>query len=625
MSLLDNIKDYKDLANLSQDELANLSADLREKIISVTLKNGGHLASSLGAVELTVALLRVFDPEQDKIIFDVGHQSYAYKILTGRKEAFCTLRTKDGIAGFPRMSESKFDFFTVGHSSTSISAALGYAIGRDIKKEKHEVVAVVGDGSLLNGVSFEALNNIDNAKTKVIIVLNDNNMSISPRVGGFAKHLAALSTSDFYVRFKKFVKDHCRSNENGEILAGRLKNIKHRLKSLITPRITNTFDEIGISYWGPFDGHNLSEMEEVFRMAREYEGPLLIHFMTKKGNGLMAAEKNPSLFHGVSASSTIEGILQGKEDKSWTASVAEAIMEMADKDEKIVALTAAMKDSLKLNNFEKKYPNRFFDVGIAEEHMFTFAAGLSAANLLPVVFIYSTFLQRAIDGVIHDIALQNLPALILIDRAGLVGEDGETHQGVFDLPLLLPIPNIIIASPRDGADLKAMLDDWHKAPCPMAIRYPRANFVREIAPLTQGEARKSNRSAEILQRGEECLLIGFGSTVELLLHVSLKLQKKFGKPATVLDLRYAKPLDRETLKQEISRHKLVVTAEESCLSGGVGEKIAKFIAENNLGAKVVSLGVSDKFVRHSSRADQWEEAGLTVEHIVEICRGFYLG
>ena len=625
MSLLDNIKDYKDLANLSQDELANLSSDLREKIISVTLKNGGHLASSLGAVELTVALLRVFDPEQDKIIFDVGHQCYAYKILTGRKEAFDTLRTKDGIAGFPRMNESKFDFFTVGHSSTSISAALGYAIARDIKKQKHEVVAVVGDGALLNGVSFEALNNIDNAKTKVIIVLNDNNMSISPRVGGFAKHLAALSTSDFYMRFKKFVKEHCRSNENGEILGDRLKNIKHRLKSLITPRITNAFDEIGISYWGPFDGHNLSEAEEIFRMAREYEGPLLIHFMTKKGKGLTAAEENPSLFHGVSASSTVESIMQGKEDKSWTASVAEQITAMASHDERIVALTAAMKDSLKLNDFEEKFAKRFFDVGIAEEHMFTFAAGLSAANLLPVAFIYSTFLQRAVDGVIHDIALQNLPVLIMIDRAGLVGEDGETHQGVFDLPLLLPIPNLVVASPRDGADLELMLDDWHKAPCPMAIRYPRANCVQEIAPLAQGEKGKSARSAEILQRGEKCLLIGFGSTAELMLSASDGLQKIFGKHATVLDLRYAKPLDTETLKQEISRHELVVTAEESCLAGGVGEKIAKFMAENNLEAKVVSLGVADKFVRHATRADQWNEAGLTVEHIVEICRGQYLG
>lgn len=619
MSLLERLKNYKNLAEFSEQELKTLCSELREKIISVSLNNGGHLASSLGAVELTVALLRSFDPDFDKIIFDVGHQSYAYKILTDRKDTFDTLRTRGGIAGFPRISESKYDFFTVGHSSTSISAAIGYAISRDIKKEKHEVVAVIGDGSLLNGVSFEALNNIDNAKTKVIIVLNDNNMSISPRVGGFARHLAALSTSDFYVRFKRLVKQHCRSNENGEILEDRLKNIKHRLKSLITPRMTNTFDEIGLSYWGPFDGHNLSEMEEIFRLAKDYEGPLLIHFTTQKGKGLEVAEKNPSLFHGVSASSTIDSILQPKEDKSWSALAEKSFMGMAESDERIVALTAAMKDSFKLNEFEKKFPRRFFDVGIAEEHMLTFAAGLSAAGMLPVVFIYSTFLQRAVDAVIHDIALQNLPVLILIDRAGLVGEDGETHQGVFDVPLLLPIPNLIFASPRDSKELEIMLQNWHQNPCPMALRYPRANCpTMEIS--SGQEIEKTPYKAQILQKGERCLLVGYGSTVELLLNVAREVKEKLNVSVTVLDLRYIKPLDVKLLKEELTKHVFVITAEESCLSGGVGEKIAQIIANDNLNTKIVSLGVGDEFVRHATRNDQWNEAGLTVSNIVEICR-----
>ena len=620
MPLLEKLKNYKDLAEFSEEDLKSLCSELREKIISVTLKNGGHLASSLGAVELTVALLRSFDPDFDKIIFDVGHQSYAYKILTDRKDAFATLRTRDGIAGFPRISESKYDFFTVGHSSTSISAAIGYAISRDIKKEKHEVVAVIGDGALLNGVSFEALNNIDSAKTKVIIVLNDNNMSISPRVGGFARHLAALSTSDFYVRFKKLVKQHCRSNENGQILADRLKNIKHRLKSLITPRMTNTFDEIGLSYWGPFDGHNISEMEEIFRLAKDYEGPLLLHFTTQKGRGLEIAEKNPSFFHGVSASTDLATVLQPKEDKSWSACVAKTFMSIAESDDRIVALTAAMKDSFKLNEFEKKYPRRFFDVGIAEEHMLTFAAGLSAAGMLPVVFIYSTFLQRAVDAVIHDIALQDLPALILIDRAGLVGEDGETHQGVFDVPLLLPIPNLVFATPRDSKDLEIMVRNWHDNPCPMVIRYPRATCPTEITSIFGKSERMLDRKTEILQSGEKCLLIGFGSTVEILLDAARVIKETLRITVTVLDLRYIKPLDLNLLKSELVKHELVITAEESSLCGGVGEKIARLIASNNLKTKIVSLGVGDAFVRHATRKEQWSEAGLTVSNIVALCK-----
>ena len=620
MSLLEKIKNYKGLADLSEKELQTLCSELREKIISVTLKNGGHLASSLGAVELTVSLLRVFDPDFDKIIFDVGHQSYAYKILTDRKDTFDTLRTKDGIAGFPRISESKYDFFTVGHSSTSISAAIGYAISRDLKKEKHEVVAVIGDGSLLNGVSFEALNNIDNAKTKVIIVLNDNNMSISPRVGGFARYLAELSTSDFYVRFKNFVKQHCRSNENGEILADKLKNIKHRLKSLITPRMTNTFDEIGLSYWGPFDGHNLSEMEEIFRLAREYDGSLIIHFTTQKGKGLDVAEQNPSLFHGVSASSTIDSILQPKNDTSWSVCALKAFMDIAESDERIVAFTAAMKDAVKLNEFEKKYPKRFFDVGIAEEHMLTCAAGLAAAGLLPVVFVYSTFLQRAVDAVIHDIALQNLPVLILIDRAGLVGEDGETHQGVFDVPLLLPIPNLVFATPRDDKDLEFMVQNWHDNPCPMAIRYPRANCPTEIVGATC--ERPKGSKAEILQNGEKLLLIGYGSAVDLMLKAALEVKAQLGVTPTVLDLRYIKPLDEELLKSVLAKHDLTITAEEASLFGGVGEKIAGLIATNNLKTKFVSLGVRDEFIRHAPRSNQWNEAGLTASNIVKICKEY---
>ena len=384
MSLLESVGDFRGLYGLGEDELGVLCAELRERILDVTLKNGGHLSSSLGAVELTVALLRVFNPDSDKIIFDVGHQSYAYKMLTKRLDRFPTLRRKGGIAGFPRMDESQYDFFTTGHSSTSISAAMGYAKARDLKRENYEVVAVIGDGALLNGVSFEALNAMANVKSKVIIVLNDNKMSINPRVGGMASHLAKLAVNPTYKKFKDYVKYQCAGRRNGESVHQALSQIKQKLKSLLLP--TNIFEELNISYWGPFNGHNVTEMEEVFRLARHYDEPLLIHVLTQKGKGCKAAEENPAFFHGVGPMTKIDAPAEkAGGEESWSGVMARALCAAAERDPKVMAGTAAMKDGTKLDAFAKRYPQRFFDTGIEEEHMLVYAAGLAAAGMRPAV------------------------------------------------------------------------------------------------------------------------------------------------------------------------------------------------------------------------------------------------
>lgn len=617
MSLLKDVKDFHGLRALTPREVEDVCADLRQMIIDVTLRNGGHLGSSLGAVELIAALLRAYNPDQDKIIFDVGHQAYSYKLLTGRLEAFDTLRAKGGIAGFPRMSESPYDFFTTGHSSTSLSAATGYAKARDLKNEKHEVIAVIGDGALLNGESFEALNYMGHANSKVIIILNDNDMSISKRVGGAAGHLAKLAVSPSYRRLKEFIKQQCRAIKNGETIEGALARVKTKLKSLLLP--TNIFEELGISYWGPFDGHNVQELQEVFELAKVYDKPLLIHMITKKGKGFQPAEANPSLYHGVAPNSYGTAIAQTSTAPCWSAAFSDAVKCLAETDERITVSTAAMTDGTKLNEFAHCFPGRFFDVGIAEEHMMTYAAGLAAGGMRPVVCVYSTFLQRAVDQIVHDICLQKLPVLIGVDRAGFVGEDGETHQGLLDIPWLRAVPELTFVAPRDVVDLRFFVDGWLERGEPMAIRYPRGTapffLVAQNGERTQAEWGK----LEVLQTGEKICLIGLGSTVELMLEAAQLLWQERDIEATVADLRFIKPLDLEAIDGLINSHELIITAEEGVLCGGVGEAIAAYANTSGAHCRVISLGVPDQFISHASRAEQLSECGLTSRAIADVC------
>lgn len=622
MSLLESIGDFNGLKGLSLRQLDMLCAELRQKILEVTLKNGGHLSSSLGAVELIVALLREFNPDRDKIIFDVGHQAYAYKLLTKRLDRFDSLRSKGGLAGFPRMDESPYDFFTTGHSSTSISAAVGYAKARDLRGEKHEVIAVIGDGALINGVSFEALNCVESADTKIIIILNDNKMCINPQIGGMAKHLARLSVNPAYKRLKDFIKDQCHTMKRGETIESALSKVKSKLKSLLLP--TNIFEEMDISYWGPFNGHDVKEMEDAFHLARSYDKSLLIHVITKKGKGYRETEAFPSFFHGIGPNSSLCDATRSPEPQSkpsWSAAMSGCIDEIACEDPRVIVCTAAMADGTKLNGFSKKFPDRFFDVGISEEHLMIYAAGIAAGGMRPVVCIYSTFLQRAIDQVTHDICLPKLPVLIGIDRAGFVGEDGETHHGLFDLAWLRTIPEITIAAPRDVADLDFFVRGWLEREIPMAIRYPRGAARLSLAREGRGKVPAEWGKLEILRQGKRVCLIGVGSTTELMLDAAQLIKDRQSTDVTVADLRFIKPLDYDALAPLITSHDIVVTAEESYLAGGVGEAIAKFAKDIGHSGRVINIGAPDIFVRHATRKEQWAECGMTPENIAELCAG----
>ena len=618
MTLLDKIQDYRSLKNLTPESLELLASEIREMIISVVLENGGHLASSLGTVELILALLRSFDPLEDRIIFDVGHQAYAYKILTGRKDRFSTLRQWEGISGFPKRGESPCDHFDVGHCSTSLSAALGYAKARDIRHEKRHVVAVIGDASLLNGLAFEALNYTREAGTKVIFVLNDNTMSINPRVGGLATHLARLSSSTGYTWLKKAIKDSCASLPRGQALENVLGRIKDHIKSMVKP--PNIFDEMDINYWGPFDGHNVEEMEDVFELAKKYDNPVLLHMVTVKGKGFEKAEENPTKYHGVSPPPAVPS--SPPPAISWSEAASEAVFRLAEKDERIVCLTAAMKSGSRLDKFAARFPDRFFDVGIAEGHMITMAAGMAAGGLLPVVFIYSTFLQRGMDQLVHDVAMQNLPVIFAVDRAGLVGEDGETHHGLFDISWSRAIPNLTVTAPRDVRELEGLFSCAVRSKGPFLIRFPRGK-----APLILSGREKIHYTdpseflrPEILEEGSEWALLGYGRTVQLMLEARAAAEGKSLPPPTVVDLKCVKPLYLPVILDILRTHSLVVSAEDGYLGGGVGEAIAS--AAKTLPLEevpvMVRLGVPDLFVPQGMTAQQDEYCGLTPGKVVSL-------
>jgi 1-deoxy-D-xylulose-5-phosphate synthase len=615
MSILESISGPADVRRLRSSALPDLCEEIRALITETVLRNGGHLASSLGAVELVVALLRAFDFSKDKLLFDVGHQAYAYKILTCRRERFSTLRTWDGVSGYPKRSESVFDHFDVGHSSTSLSAALGYAKARDLLGQDHYVVAVIGDGSLLNGMAMEALNCAREADTRVLFILNDNEMSINRRVGGLAEHLARLSVHPAYLKLKEMVKEQCRMLPKGESLESVLGRVKSQVKTILQP--SNFFEDLGLSYWGPFDGHDPEELEDILRLAKLYEKPLLLHVITKKGKGYPAAEKDPARFHGISPSAA--GGSRG--ETSWSAAAAEVAEAMAESDPGVVCLTAAMMEGTKLASFAKRFPERFFDVGIAEEHMVTFAAGMAAGGLRPLVFIYSTFLQRAMDQLVHDTAMQGYSVLFALDRAGLVGEDGETHHGVLDVAWCRAVPGLTLAAPRDRRDLEFLFSWAHRNKGPLVVRYPRGCAPAEICRTPASSACAPWGHAEILFEGTEWACLGFGSTIPLLLEARALAEERNIPMPTVVDLRFLKPLDEALLQDVLARHRLAVVAEEGSLAGGIGEAGAELGGRLENGAKVRRLGVPDAYIPQGTPKEQRQYCGLTAENVLGLFYG----
>ncbi len=612
-AILPRLDGPEGLAELGLGELRQLCGELREEIVSTVSRTGGHLGASLGVVELTVALHHVFRSPRDKIIWDVGHQAYGHKLLTGRRDRFGTLRQKGGVSGFPKRSESAHDAFDVGHASTAISAALGYALARDARGEDHAVIAIVGDGALTGGLAYEGLNNAGQLRTNLIVVLNDNEMSISPNVGAIAKHLTRITSGRAYTRFEGRVWSLLGRGPGGrkmQILAGRTKEA---LKRLVVPTIL--FEELGFKYFGPIDGHDLATVVRTLRSVKELPGPILVHLVTQKGKGYAFAEQDRPRYHGVGCFDKEEGLKTVPPPPfSFTDVFGRTLVELARQDERIQAVTAAMPEGTGLSEFRREFPARFHDVGIAEQHAVTFAAGLACAGQRPVVAVYSTFLQRAFDQLIHDVALQRLPVVFAVDRGGLVGEDGATHHGAFDLSYLRLIPNFVVMAPKDENELRHMLATALKREDgPSAIRYPRGSGLG-VSLLGEPTALPIGR-AEVVAQGDDACLLAVGSLVAPALEAAQWLRRA-GLSAGVVNMRFVKPLDEECLAQVWRRHRLVVTLEENSLCGGFGAAVLEWAAR--LGAdeaRVVTLGLPDRFIEHASRRDQLAEVGLLGEQI----------
>lgn len=609
--MLDNINTLDDLKSLSYKELYELSDDLRDYIIDVVSKNGGHLSSNLGTVELTIALHRVFNSPKDKIIWDVGHQCYAHKILTGRKEDFKTLRTYKGISGFPKRSESEHDIFETGHSSTSISAALGLAKTRDLKGEDYSVVAVIGDGSMGAGMAYEALNNAAGLKTNVVIILNDNKMSISKNVGSLSNYLGRLRTGKIYFKIKREMENLLNKTPViGKPLFRASLKLRDWLKYLVVKGIV--FEQLGFKYLGPIDGHDIESMEKIIENAKQYKNhPVIIHIVTRKGNGYNAAEKKPDKYHGIGPFYVETGEEKSNGNgKSYSSIFGNKIMELARDNEKILAITAAMPDGTELKGFAERYKNRFFDVGIAEQHAVTFSAGLAAGGYRPVFAVYSTFLQRAYDQLLHDVCLQNLPVVFAVDRAGIVGSDGETHQGIFDISFLRSLPNITVMSPKSGAELENMLELAFSLDMPVAIRYPRgeaAKFVIEEKPVVFGKG-------EILTEGKDAIIIAEGSMVKTAFAVNEYLKEK-GIEITIVNIRFIKPLDTELLDYLYDLNLPIYTLEDNVLYGGMGGSVLEYYSNKGSCRNVNIFAHKSGVLEHGDKKSLLKLAGLDSETI----------
>lgn len=595
--MLENINSPKDLKDLNIKDKYKLSQEIRDYIIKVVSENGGHLASNLGVVELTLAIHSVFNMPEDKIVWDVGHQSYVHKIITGRREEFKTLRKLNGISGFPKINESEYDNFNTGHSSTSISAALGMARARDIKGNNNQIIAVIGDGALTGGMALEALNDAGFSNTKITVILNDNEMSISKNIGGLNRFLSKLRTKKLYTRSNISIKKIFNKIPIiGKPLIKIIQRIKRSMKQLIIPKMF--FEDIGFTYLGPVDGHNIEMLEDILKLSKQVEGPVLIHVLTKKGKGYKIAEEKPDKFHATSPFDIETGKTKKQKKDDYSKIFGNKLLEIAKNDNRIVAVTASMKDGTGLTKFQQEYPKRFFDVGIAEQHALTMAAGMAKEGMIPFVPIYSSFYQRAYDQVIHDIAIQNLPVIMCVDRAGIVGADGETHQGILDMAFFRLVPNLVIMAPKDFKELEDMLEFAIKLNKPVVIRYPRGG---ENEDIKFEKCDKINLGkAEILKQGNDISIIAIGNKVAKAMEIAEN-YKEEGKNVEVINARFIKPLDVETIKKSIEKTKKVITIEDGTKINGLGTAIKELIVDEKISDVEIEIqAYPDEFIKHGT-------------------------
>jgi len=619
--ILDTINNSADLRQVPEADLPKLADELRETIIGTVSQTGGHLAPSLGVVDLTVALHYVFDTPKDRIIWDVGHQSYAHKLLTGRRERFKTLRQFGGISGFPKREESDCDHFNVGHASTSISAALGMVAARDIKGEDFKVIAVIGDGSISAGLAFEGLNQAGHLKKNLVVILNDNEMSISPNVGALSSYLNRMMTGNFYTKLKLETKQFLQGIPRvGESMFNIAKKAEESLKGFLAPGLL--FEELGFQYVGPIDGHRIDHLIETFRNIKDFTWPVLIHVITKKGKGCEFAECNPSQFHGTPPFDPETGRTAAKKQKvmSYTEVFGQTMVKLAEDNDKVVAITAAMSDGTGLEKFAAQFPDRFFDVGIAESHGVTFACGLAVEGMRPVAAIYSTFMQRAYDQVMHDLCLQNLPVTLALDRAGLVGEDGPTHHGVFDLAYLRHLPHMVIMSPKDENELQHMIKTAVEHDGPIAVRYPRGTGLG--VPMDQELMNLPIGKGELLREGEDVVIVAVGNMVRPSYEAAERLNAE-GISAAVVNARFVKPLDEELILKMAKRTGRVVTVEEHALQGGFGSAVLEGLESNRVtGVRIHRIGLPDRFVEHGTQSVLRQKYGLDRDGIFASVKDF---
>lgn len=617
--MLEKIQKPNDIKKIPADQLPALAEEIREFIIESLSKTGGHLASNLGVVELTIAMHRVFDLPKDKLIWDVGHQSYTHKILTGRKDGFETLRREGGISGFPKRSESDCDVFDTGHSSTSISAGVGYVRARELKKENYSVVSIIGDGALTGGMAYEALNNAASLKSNFIIVLNDNEMSITENVGGMSSYLSGLRTASAYTDFNMDVtKALNRIPGIGPGMVDAMRKTKSSIKQIIIPGML--FEDMGLTYLGPVDGHNIPQLIKIFQEAKRFEGPILVHVLTQKGRGYEPAMRHPARFHGAGPFDVKTGLPVGKSNPTYTDVFSTVMRKMGDRRKDVAAVTAAMMTGVGLKRFSNMFPDRCFDVGIAEEHAVTFAAALSLGGITPVVAIYSSFLQRAYDQIMHDVCMQNLHVVFAIDRAGLVGYDGETHHGIFDLSYLGSMPNMTILAPKNLWELSDMIKFAVDYDGPIAVRYPREEAYTGLkefrAPICLGKS-------EVIHEGSRVALLAVGSMVKMAEEVQKQLKERMDMDAALVNARFVKPIDEELLRSFADTYELVVTLEENVKDGGFGERVLAFAEEEDLPFGVEIIALPDRFIPHGSVSYQMKQVGFTPEDICGRIEEYY--
>lgn len=608
MKVLPSIQSPKDLRLIKKEHLPTLCEELRQTIIETASKNGGHLGSSLGAVEIITALHYVFNTPEDKIVYDTGHQAYAHKLLTGRQAKFATIRTKDGLSGFPKRYESEYDTFGVGHASTAISAALGLAVARDQKKENSKVIAVVGDGCMTGGMAYEAMQNAGLLRSDLLVILNDNQMFISKRVGALGKALTKLLAAKYVQLAEEKAANFLKRFDE---LGNNAAKLAKRARSILFPG--TLFEEMGFRYFGPVNGNDINEMIEVLETIKDVKGPVMLHVVTKKGKGYKPAEEKPTKFHGIGIFDVETGDSLGKSNAvTFTKAFSNALLKLAEEDERITAVTAAMPEGTGLDAFRDKFPSRYFDVGIAEEHAATFAAGMAAGGAKPVVALYSTFAQRCYDQILHDVALQNLPVVFALDRAGVVGEDGPTHHGVFDISFLRSIPNLMIAAPADENEMQHMLKTAFDANAPFVLRYPRgAGFG---VTMDEKPVALETGKGVWLKKGKDATILAIGNRVHPALQAAEKLAEK-GVDCGVINMRFVKPLDVKIIGEALKHSPRLVTVEDNMLAGGFGSAVAEYLSDKHADYNLLRLGIGDEFVEHAKAAQLYDRTGISAEQI----------